>query len=921
MTELDDIDPFSLPGSLAVAPPPAWTYRDYQDNCCASIDSAWKEFKRLLVVLATGCFAKGTPVLMANGTIKAIEDIRVGDTVLAPDGSLRQVKRLARGREMMYRITPTKGEPHIVNESHMLTIALTPARKNQRVEIRDIPLREYLASHPTFKHRAKLYRPGSVEFFGQREILPLPAYFLGVYLGDGSATTHKPGRWELQKNVAITTADPEIAREVSKVAFTFGLDVRVEDNAGENKSKNLHLVGKRTGRATNGRNAVSQLIREMGINVTSAEKFIPQSYKTASIADRLELIAGLIDTDGARTNTGFDFISKSPRLAADFAFICRSVGLAAYVSPCQKSCQTGAVGDYYRVSVSGDCSGIPCRVSRKRCTPRRQIKSVLRTGFTVEPVGVGDYYGFSLCGPDGRFLLGDFTATHNTGKTVIFTRLTKLEVERGGRVLILAHAGELLDQAAEKLERSTGLVAAREKADQSASLGDQVVVASVQTLCRDSRLQGWPPDHFTLIIVDEAHRTLAKSYLKILEYFSARVLGVTATADRGDKKNLASFYEHMPFQFGLIDAVNGGWLVRPLVHEIPLTIDLKQRELGEKIVTGGDYDAGFVAHRIAPFLAQIAKHLAEQVATRAQGVVFLPSIFTASMMAEALVMNGIEANYVSGECEDRDEKIAAFKAGKLKALCNAMLLIEGFDHDAVDWICMLRPTKVRSLYAQAVGRGTRPLNGIVPALNAARTPEERRAIIAGSAKPNLKILDFLWLTDQLDLVSPYQLVAKSAAAAEQMRKNSVLMQGDLLDLEEQAERDLLASLEKAVSKNKRKKGRVIDPLEIAVKINDRDLANYEPSSRWEFGAPTADQLKLLAEYGIDDAKVKTAGLAFQLIKKAEARERLGLCTFRQMQFFERLGYQNAAFMTREEATRKQRAQLARWAEKRKPQHG
>jgi superfamily II DNA or RNA helicase len=504
------------------------------------------------------------------------------------------------------------------------------------------------------------------------------------------------------------------------------------------------------------------------------------------------------------------------------------------------------------------------------------------------------------------------------GKTLCFSRLTKEEFDAGGRVLILAHSAELLEQAADKLLRSTGVVAAMEKAEEEASLADRVVVASVQTLCRESRLHGWPKNHFTLIIVDEAHRTLAKSYLTILEYFaSAKVLGVTATADRGDKKNLSAFYEHMPFQFGLLDACRSGWLVRPRVQEIPLQIDLKSHDKTEKLFTAGDYDAGFIAHRIAPFLVQIAKHVADNTRGRQQGVIFLPSIDTAAMMSDALKLHGVDAEFVSGNCPDREEKIARFKRGEIRALCNAMLLIEGFDHDAVDWICMLRPTKVRSLYAQAVGRGTRPLNSIVSRINAARTPEERLAIIAASAKPNLLILDFLWLTDQLDLISPYQLVAKSAAAADQMRKSAVLMQGDLIDLEEQAERDLLASLERAVDKNKKKKGRVIDPLEIAVRLHDTDLANYEPSSRWEFQPPTADQIKLLQEHGIDAAKVQTAGLAFQLIKKAQTREKLGLCTLRQMEFFEKAGYKNVAFWTREHATQLQRQRFARFRAKRK----
>jgi superfamily II DNA or RNA helicase len=512
------------------------------------------------------------------------------------------------------------------------------------------------------------------------------------------------------------------------------------------------------------------------------------------------------------------------------------------------------------------------------------------------------------------------------GKTIVFTRLAQLETSRGGKVLILAHTEELLDQAADKLQKSTGLFADKEKAEFRASLSSSIVVASVQTLCRDARLSSWNPKHFSLVIVDEAHRTLAASYLKILEHFkTAKVLGVTATADRGDKKNLAQFYEHVPFQFGLLPAVHAGWLVRPRVHQIPFNIDLKGVKT-RATSNGNDVDATEVSHRIAPFLQQIAGLVVSHTADRGQGIMFLPSVATAVEMACSLNHYAPgSADYVSGDCPYRAEKIERFKAGGLRVLVNAMLLTEGFDHDAVDWICCLRPTKIRSLYAQIVGRGTRPLNSIVGRLNSAPSPAERTKLIAESAKPDLKILDFLWLTDSLDLVTPFHLVARNSAVAERMRESTTLMQGDLIDMEAQADRDLLASLEKAVVKNRKKKARVIDPLELAVTLHDEEIANYEPSSRWEFQPPSSDQQKLLSEYGIDGTKVATAGLAFKIINKARSREQHGLCTFRQMEFFDRLGEatkrrmgldeSNLAFLTRERATKLQREQLAYWRSK------
>jgi ATP-dependent DNA helicase DinG len=146
-------------------------------------------------------------------------------------------------------------------------------------------------------------------------------------------------------------------------------------------------------------------------------KFIPQMYKTASRKDRLALVAGLIDTDGSLANGCYDYISKSSHLADDLAFVCRSLGFAAYVTPCLKQAQTGPRRLYYRVCVSGDFREVPCRVGRKQAEARQQKKSVLRTGFKIVNTNTAeDFFGFTLSG-DGRYLLDDFTVTHNSGKS------------------------------------------------------------------------------------------------------------------------------------------------------------------------------------------------------------------------------------------------------------------------------------------------------------------------------------------------------------------------------------------------------------------------------------------------------------------------------------------------------------------------
>lgn len=508
------------------------------------------------------------------------------------------------------------------------------------------------------------------------------------------------------------------------------------------------------------------------------------------------------------------------------------------------------------------------------------------------------------------------------GKTVIFSHVACKEVsevvERGGRVLILAHTDELLDQAADKLYRATGIEAEKEKAEHHASIDAAVVVGSVQTLCRDTRLTEWPDNHFALVIVDESHRSLAKSYQKVLRYFHfgaaslaegwvfpepgvpapffARVLGVTATADRGDKRSLGEFYQKCVFDYGLLQAVRDGYLVRPIAHSIPLQIDLRGIRTA-RTAAGADFDLGELTQRITPFLRAIAKEIRAHAFDR-KTVCFLPGIETARLLAEALTGEGLEANFVSGACQDRSEKLEWFdRAGAGTAMCNAMLLTEGWDCPDVSCVCVLRPTKIRSLYVQCVGRGTRPLTGVIDGL---QTAAERVAAIAASAKPDLRILDFLWLSDNLSLIKPLDLVATRPEIRERMLADGGT--GDLVNMEERAERDLLKSLEKAAKEHSRKKARVIDPLSWAVSLGDAALAAWEPETTWDELPPTPGQIATLEKFGIDTGKVTTRGLATRIISRVFERQKLGLCTPKQLTFLERLGIRDAALVSFREAS-------------------
>lgn len=410
-----------------------------------SMDWFYSPARFLGLSLPTGCHAKGQGVLMYDGLIKKVEDVIVGDLLMGQDGHCRCVQRLCRGRESLYDVIPVKGSAFRVNAHHILTVKITKGISTTNMgkagkkwltngrmggmvdgDVLDICVLDYLEKSKYFKHIAKLFRVGAD--FAVGEELPVSPYVLGVLLGDGTLGGGA-------RNIELTTAVwiPEVVSEAR------GLGDRISVGLSSSSDVTLHIRinGPGGGQVSGLRRRIADLDL---LGTRSHNKFIPQRYKVASLESRLELLAGLIDTDGSLSKNSYDFISKSARLADDFAFVCRSVGLAAYVRCCRKGCQTGAFGTYFRVSVSGDCSIIPSRL--KKALPRRQKKSVVVTGFSVKRWGYGDYYGFELDG-DGRYLLDDFTVTHNSGKSAISMLVAKMS---GARTCILTATKGLQDQ-------------------------------------------------------------------------------------------------------------------------------------------------------------------------------------------------------------------------------------------------------------------------------------------------------------------------------------------------------------------------------------------------------------------------------------------------------------------------------------------
>lgn len=468
-----------------------------------------------------------------------------------------------------------------------------------------------------------------------------------------------------------------------------------------------------------------------------------------------------------------------------------------------------------------------------------------------------------------------------TGKTIVFASVAADQVRAGDRVLILAHRGELLEQAADKLQRSTGLVSAVEKADATClNTWFRVVVGSVQTLQRTARLERFPHDYFGTIIIDEAHHAITDGYRRILDYFgSAKVLGVTATPDRGDMRNLGEVFDSLAFEYKLTDAIKEGYLCRIMAQTIPLKLDISSVTM-----IGGDYAVGDLGTALDPYLEQIAAEMAQRCKGR-KTVVFLPLIKTSQKFRDLLNSHGFRAAEVNGQSTDRKEVLSDFDAGKYNVLCNSMLLTEGWDCPSVDCVVVLRPTKVRSLYSQMVGRGTRLSPG----------------------KTDLLLLDFLWMTDKHELCRPADLVCEDRTVARQMTEN-LAGSGCPQDIEKaaaEASEDVVTQREEALAKQleeqRRKKAKLVDPLQYEMSIQAEDLSGYVPAFGWEAGPPTEQQAAALEKLGILPDAVESAGKASLLLDRLHKRRDEGLTTPKQIRCLEKYGFQHVGRWSFEQA--------------------
>ena len=426
----------------------------------------------------------------------------------------------------------------------------------------------------------------------------------------------------------------------------------------------------------------------------------------------------------------------------------------------------------------------------------------------------------------------------------------------------------------DKIKKVTGLRCAVEKAEESC-IGSwyRIVVGSVQTMMRQKRLNQFDTDYFDTIIIDEAHHCISDSYQKVIDYFSeSKLLGVTATPDRGDMKNLGKVFESMAYEYSLSSAIKEGFLSPIKAQTIPLKLDLT--EVGTQ---AGDFKTSDLGTALEPYLYQIADEMKKYCDGR-KTVVFLPLVKTSQKFCNILNENGFKAAEINGNSDNRSEILNDFNSGKYNVICNSMLLTEGWDCPSVDCVVVLRPTKVRSLYCQMVGRGTR------------LSPE--------TGKTELLILDFLWHTERHELCRPAHLICENEEVAQKMTEN-LEASGCPIDIEEaevQASEDVVVQREEALAKQlsemKKRKRKLVDPIQFEMSIQAEDLSGYVPAFGWEMSPPTDKQKNALEKLGIMPDEIENSGKAAKILDRLEKRKNEGLTTPKQIRCLEQKGFKH-----------------------------
>lgn len=494
-----------------------------------------------------------------------------------------------------------------------------------------------------------------------------------------------------------------------------------------------------------------------------------------------------------------------------------------------------------------------------------------------------------------------------TGKTILFADIIRRCFPK--RALVLAHREELIFQARDKIHRVTGYQVEVEMADLRASLTGlqgrtHVVVSTIQTQTAGGdgggRMGKFDPKDFGLLIIDEGHHGTAKSYRRVIDYYgqnpNLKILGVTATPDRADEEALGQIFQTVAYDYEVLDAIRDGWLV-PVEQQV---VEIDGLDFSSVRTTAGDLNGADLAavmeaekplHGIADATLAIA-------GTR-RCLVFAASVKQAEQLAEIFNRHRAgSAGWVCGKTpkEDRRRLLAEYASGSLQFMVNVGVLTEGFDDPGVELVVMGRPTKSRALYAQMIGRATRPLAGVVD--DADDSPEHRRAAIAASKKKSCLVVDFAGNAGRHKLMTTADILGGNVSdeavelAASMARKAGKPMRMDetLAAAEEELKRR-----EERRQADAARRARLVAKAQFSVQsVDPFNVLEITPQKArgWDAGKALSEkQRNLIVKHypGVNvDQLPFTQGkqLLSELFRRWDAK----LCTFKQARILAKRGY-------------------------------
>jgi len=459
------------------------------------------------------CLGKDTPILMYDGTIKMVQDIVVGDILMGDDSTPRNVLTLARGKETMYKVVTKKGDGYIVNESHILSLKYSSSvnKNTPKNTILDISVLDYLNLPKSYHGRGGVLLGYRVPIIFKEKMVEIDPYLLGYWLGDGAS-----------KGTIITTQESTVIKYMVDCFKTKHTTLYLK-YSGQKYDYRINSINKN--------NIFLDFLRN---NNLINNKHIPLTYKCNSRQIQLEVLAGLIDSDGYYHDNCYEITQKNEKLMDDIVFLAKSLGFSAYKKQIKKTCtnsKNGRVeGTYYITNICGEgLQQIPVKCIRKKGHKRKLIRDCLKYRIQLENIGIDDYYGFEIDG-NHRFVLGDFTVTHNTVMALKIISLLKK------KTLIIVHKEFLMNQWIERIAEFLPSATVGKIQGQVFDVkGNDIVIGMVQTLYDKE----YPTDAFScfgLTIIDEVHRIGSEQFSRTLfKTITPYMLGISATVDRKDK--------------------------------------------------------------------------------------------------------------------------------------------------------------------------------------------------------------------------------------------------------------------------------------------------------------------------------------------------------------------------------------------------